>query len=130
MVRKTTKKRMAAEVSLLACPRLWRSVYNLWWCFCIQYKHEYYYSGVNPVEFRGHVIYVIFKSLFMKFLCRDKKNFEKLSLFQSKKLILWSGSSLQSTRQLTLMQEGSECLPHTRVFKLRQFMKRSVSFAH
>ena len=20
----------------------------------IQYKHEYYYSGVNPVEFRGH----------------------------------------------------------------------------
>ena len=20
----------------------------------IQYKHEYYYSGINPVEFRGH----------------------------------------------------------------------------
>ena len=20
----------------------------------IQYKHEYYYSGINPVEYRGH----------------------------------------------------------------------------
>ena len=20
----------------------------------MQYKHEYYYSGINPVEFRGH----------------------------------------------------------------------------
>ena len=20
----------------------------------IKYKHEYYYSGINPVEFRGH----------------------------------------------------------------------------
>ena len=22
--------------------------------YTIQYKHEYYYSGINPVEFRGH----------------------------------------------------------------------------
>ena len=21
----------------------------------IQYKNEYYYSGINPVEFRGHI---------------------------------------------------------------------------
>ena len=26
------------------------------WCKYnrIQYKHKYYYSGINPVEFRGH----------------------------------------------------------------------------
>ena len=22
----------------------------------IKYKHEYYYSGINPVEFRGHLL--------------------------------------------------------------------------
>ena len=28
-------------------------------CCCyntIQYKHEYYYSGINPIEFRSHVV--------------------------------------------------------------------------
>ena len=24
----------------------------------IQYKNEYYYSGINPVEFRGHSSYM------------------------------------------------------------------------
>ena len=24
------------------------------WVGTIRYKHEYYYSGINPVEFRGH----------------------------------------------------------------------------
>ena len=34
---------------LLIASRMVDPVYNT-----IQYKNEYYYSGINPVEFRGH----------------------------------------------------------------------------
>ena len=43
------------------CPSIHPSIYSSIPNFClsvcssiIQYKHEYYYSGINPVEFRGH----------------------------------------------------------------------------
>ena len=29
----------------------------------IQYKHEYYHSGINPVEFRGHSKTSIIKTI-------------------------------------------------------------------
>ena len=41
-------------------------------CTCNVYKHEYYYSGINPVEFRGLFCYVLvlyFCVLFFVNLC-------------------------------------------------------------
>ena len=33
----------------------------------IQYKNEYYYSGINPVEFRGHIFFHLFLFVFFRY---------------------------------------------------------------
>ena len=35
----------------------------------IQYKNEYYYSGINPIEFRGHSKSYVYKQMKNNF-CR------------------------------------------------------------
>ena len=68
----------------------------------ILYKHEYYYSGINPVEFRGHIFVIVFYCLVLSFSCIV------LFLILLGRIVLYQTSKTQAPNRHHSRQGGRE----------------------